>query len=442
MMPTPNDRSRERGSALIPVLIMLLSIAGMCAAMNMTTIATQRSARISHDLARAAHAADSAISFYELQLEIDGDYFIDNPAPHDARPMGTEMFTLESANPTGSNQWIIEITASCDSTDYRTFAVLGSSSITIPSGLVLSGTGNPGDDILRMNGGSTFGSYDPAVGSATLNPNGMIYANGSVRLVGTATVHGDVTVSGWISSAGPSTINGTETEGASDFALDDYDSVITPLIDGAEAANDNATLATIFGSGWSPIAGPGSPGDLSVSGGTYTVPSGTYLVGDFDVSSGASITFDTSTGPVLFVSNGGSGVDIDSGSTVQIDAGGTDNGVQLVIENGTFQVNSNSTYGQEIANPSAAGYSQILSKSSSGELRSQGGSTVYARIVAPDQEMLVGGGSSWLGAAVVREARMIGSGPKFLIDESALGTELGAGGGVEVVARWRGTVAP
>ena len=86
MMPTPTDLSRERGSALIPVLIMLLSIAGMCAAMNMTTIATQRSARISHDLARAAHAADSAISFYELQLEIDGDYFIDNPAPHDARP--------------------------------------------------------------------------------------------------------------------------------------------------------------------------------------------------------------------------------------------------------------------------------------------------------------------------------------------------------------------
>ena len=45
---------REEGSALLPAMIMIIMIGGMCMAMQMTSLSTQRAARISHDLQRSA----------------------------------------------------------------------------------------------------------------------------------------------------------------------------------------------------------------------------------------------------------------------------------------------------------------------------------------------------------------------------------------------------
>lgn len=433
---------QQRGSALVATMVFIVVLGGMTAALSMLSVSSHRSARQSLELRKASRAAESALGYFVLQLEIDPNYFATNPAPQAPLPVGNTMFRLDAVTPgAGDNDWQVDVITTSDFVDYRVIAMIVDEELTIPGGMVLAGTGDPADDILNMNGASRFASYDPAVGTAVLNDNASIVANGSFSLKGTALIIGDAIASGWISSVGPSGVTGARIEVADEIPIDPYEVVIDPVAAASVTTNDNGNMNGVFGAGWTSVPGPDNSGDLSLSGGSYTLTAGTYRVRNLAIESGTDLTLDTSGGPITFVCTGS--VDVDSGSTVQIDAGGTENGLVTVLEDGVpFTVQGGSSFGQEAGGSESAGYSQILSTGGSGDINCQGGSSVWARVAAPTRDLFVGGSSTWYGSAVARTANLIGSGPKFFIDESRAGTVVGSTGEYEVAARWRGVVSP
>lgn len=435
-------RVREEGSALIAVLLMAVVIGGMCAAMTLVTVSTHRAASQSRDHQKSVRATDSGLGYYFLQVRTDATYFDKNPAPHDPLTLGESTFQLVSATPgPGGDEWVLDISGVSDGVEARLQAVLAHSSMEIPDGLVLTGTGNPADDVLIMNGAGEFGSYDPSVGTGVLDPDGTVWANGSIDLKGTAVVQGNAIASGWINGKG-SAVTGTREELAPETPVDAFENHAIPIAKDSITTNDNGSLGGIFGSGWSPIVGPDNYGDLKLNGGSYILPTGTYRFREVTIASGTEVLLDTSGGSVTLVC-AGSLFDVQSGSQVLIDAGGTENTAVTVLEDGaSFNVQSGSLYGQEITETAAAGYSQILSTGGTGTIQVQGSSTLYARIAAASRDALVGGGSSLLGSAVLQRLRMIGAGPKFLIDKSTLGSSFGVSTDFDVVARWRGSTAP
>lgn len=435
--------TNERGSALLAALVMVVVIGGMCAVIQVATLSTHRAANLSSDLNRAAHTARSALGYYAHRLELDHDYFVNHPE-HASIPLGDTSFRLESAVPGGSlNEWIVVITAVANQVEYRIHGVIDADELEFPQGLVLGGTGDPDDVILEMNGGTRFGSYDPAVGTGTLNENASVWANGSIDLKGSATINGDVFASGTISAVGSAGVSGDEAEGAVDFPIDPFEEYAAEIATGSIASNNNGALPAVFGARWNPVAGPGSPGNLNLNGGNFVLGAGTYLMRNVTISGGAQLLLDTTGGPITLVVTGPAGMTLSSGSQVRIQAGATTNGVTTVLGAGCgFTVQGGSLYGQEVAHLDAAGYSNILSAGPGGLIQAQGGSRVQARLAAPSRDFFVGGDSTWLGSAMARTARFIGSGPKFLVDESILGRIILPSDEYVVETSWRGDIEP
>jgi hypothetical protein len=429
----------RRGSVLLPTLVLIVAIGSMCMVIQMTHLAMHRSAVNSHRFHRAALAANSALGLQQLRLETDPDHFVLRPAPHAPCAMGGETVELLSATRVEETEaWRVGIRAEADGVSFALGAVLQPVIFRLPHGLVLTGIGDPAEDLLVMNGASVFGSYDPAVGIASPGDSGSVWANGSVEITGTALVQGDVNASGWVSTFGPSNVTGSIEEEGEETEVDPFEELAPAFIAEAIANNDNALLEDAFGSDWSPVPGPMNHGDLLLSGGTHRLGAGVYHLRDVSVTSVAVLTLDTSTGPITLVVSGATGLSVDSGSTVRIDAGGTEHGVMTVLGAGSgLVVQGASSFGRELSDPWASGYSRILGVGESGAIASQGGSSVFARLAAPRRPLLVGGSSEWYGSAVVRSAALLGSEPKFLIDESIDGREMGTTGDYEVAARWR-----
>ena len=297
---------------------------------------------------------------------------------------------------------------------------------------------------------SLVGSYDPNDGAfdpSDPGTSGDIAANGSLSLDSSSHVHGDAHLSGTEQSDYEAHIDGDLVENGSQTPIEDIDAIVLDKYDSSRAANDNATLAAVFGGSWTPQGGAENYGDLIVEdGGTYVVPAGTYRVRRMELLSNSTIIFDTSAGPVnlIYVGEGpgtgrGNDLTLESGSSVLVDSGGTSNPLLTVLgENSDFMLKSGSIWGQNPGDTATAGYSQLISlggSASSDDIIVDSGSTFYGRIYAAAHEVSLTSGSTLYGSVLARTVVVDGS--TIAIDESTLGDGLGDSSGLSVLAKWR-----
>lgn len=443
-------RTSERGSTLLAALFLVIFLAGICAALGAMSVATSRGTRQTQDLHNAAWTAEAGVAYYLSVIEQDVGALNANPAPHDPLPMGEGTFRLVAAEQgSAPGQWTLGVETNVDSIDYRMFAVVGYRQYVIPQGLVVGGTGDPDDVAFKIAGAATMASYDPTVGPSVVNDNAGLWINGSAVMNGNTEIRGDATVTGTLDESTNSDITGEATENGPPSPVDDFSDYAAPLVEAAEASNDNAVLAAMFGAQYQPSDDGSNSGELDIQGGIYVIPPGNYNLSGLSIGAGASVTFDTIGGPstVVITGDGDQGMmNIEGGSTVQVNPGGTSNGLMTVLgENTSMAVTSTSSFGQAIGDPYNAGYSQIISAGGTGTVSVTGRAQVYGRLGAPNLDLSVGGAASWFGAAVVRTATLAGSNtfsPKFMIDEGLQGSVLTDPEQFEVYTRWRDVPAP
>ncbi len=253
--------TREQGFALLTALFMVVVLAGMCFALQMTSVALFRAAEQKLDLQESAYAVDSGVAYYITQLELDNQIFVNEPAPHAPLALGRGTFQLLDAIPGGAGEWELGLSSNVDGIDYRLRGIVGYRQLTIPQGLVINGTGDPTDVTLTITGAAEVASYDPTAGPTTQNSDAGLWVNGSVVLNGTADVQGDATATGTISVASGSSISGSISENGDEIPVDSFESMAAPIIADSRVSNDNAQLNAIFGSSWHPIGGPDNFGD-------------------------------------------------------------------------------------------------------------------------------------------------------------------------------------
>lgn len=443
------EQHREEGSALLASLVMIVILAGMCSALQMSSVVTFKATQETIDLQDAARNAESGLAYYLTQLELDQDTFVNDPAPRTPQPLGEGSFQLVESTPEGTpGVWELGIESTVDGIDYRTVAVVGFRRLEIPHGIVVAGTGSDTDVTLTMSGNAELASYDPTVGTSTIRDNAGMWVNGSLALNGTADVMGEAAATGTITAGSNTSISGDTLQGGPTIPVDTFEDVAEPLIASTKASNDNDTLAKLFGAQWTPVAGSENYGDLVITGGDYVIPAGDYRIRSLRIEGQANVTFDTSGGStnLVFVGDGMDPLTVTGQSNLWIDAGGTDNGLMTVLgENSSFLVESGSTFGQEVTDSYNAGYSQIVSAGGAGSVSVKGTSNVFGRLGAPNLDLELAGSATWYGGAVVQTATLSGSSkssPKFMVDEGLQGTVMTDPDSFEVYTRWRETTAP
>ncbi len=92
---------RNSGSSLIIVAIVVMLIGALSAAFQVSSVTFFRASTSATDRQIAILAAQSGAAYYVQQLEANSDYFVANPAPHAAEPMGEATFELEGAESVG-----------------------------------------------------------------------------------------------------------------------------------------------------------------------------------------------------------------------------------------------------------------------------------------------------------------------------------------------------
>ena len=339
--------------------------------------------------------------------------------------------------------------------DYRLNAALGYRQFEFPIGLVLTGTGDPDDEILNVMGGSTVASYDSSNGPLDMSNPGSnvgIFADGSGSVTGSSTIYGEVNVSGSLTTSGSGSVQGSTSEGVPPIVPEGITDFALEKISEAQATNDNGNLGAVFGSGWSPVPGPGGSGDLSLSGGTYVVPAGTYVIRKFSLTNDTKIIFDTSGGPTTLVFEG-FGPDAGAfsslrvtNSTVQVDPDSTTNGLLVVMApERDLKLTAGSIFGQSVRNLNSGGFTQVISAGADGTadlIDLSGDSIGYGRLYAPQHDIEITGNSAWYGSAIARTFRLGGSTPGpavFGVDEDLQGTALTDPTNFEIHARWPAT---
>jgi hypothetical protein len=438
--------NRSSGSILIIVTVLTILIAGLTAAVVATSFAFQRTSLEMLERELAFRASDSGGAYYLSKLMADSDYFDSNPAPHAPVVMKEASFTLESVDEVGNGQWHLLLRGNVGGTTFPLNTVLGHRQIQMPDGIVAVGTGSPSSTVLQLTG-SRVDSFDPADGAYDpSNPgeDANVAARGSINL-SSSTVYGDATATGTSTEDGSSRIEGDLEENVPDFAVDDIDPIVYDAMNESRTANDNSRLAAIFGSQWTPLAGSENYGNLIVTTNTtYVIPAGTYRFRRFEVRNGASVRFDTSTGParLIYVGSGagtGTGNDliVTGGSSVKVANGGTTNGLLTVLgPDCDFAITSNAVFGQSTDDPNNAGYTQIISlggNTSSDNITASGGAKVYGRVYAAAHVFTVDG-ASWYGSALTRTVNVRNS--TFAVDLGSLGTTLNDPSSYQVLARW------
>jgi hypothetical protein len=438
--------NRQSGSILIIVTILAILIAGLTAAAFATSFAFQRTSREMLERELAFQTSDSGATFYLSRLMADAGYFDANPAPHPPVTMKDATFTLESAEDAGSGHWHLLIRGAVGTTTFPLEVILGHRQIQMPDGIVAVGTGSTSATVLQLSG-SRVDSFDPADGpydSSSSGSDGNIAARGSIRLT-SSTVYGDGTATGTSSEDGSSSIEGELEENVADFPVDDIDPIVYDAMNDSRTANDNSRLAAIFGSQWAPRTGSENYGDLIVTtNATYLIPAGTYRFRRFEVRNGASVHFETSTGParLIYVGSGagtGTGNDliVTGGSSVKVASGGTSNGLLTVLgPDCDFTITSNGVFGQSTVDPGNAGYTQIISlggNTSSDTITATSGARVYGRVYAAAHAFTIDT-ATWYGSALTRTVNVTNS--TFAVDLGSLGTTLSDPSHYEIVTRW------
>ena len=204
-------KDRKKGSVLLLVLFLTVTIGGLTAALFRIVLPEHRASSESLDNALAYRAAESGVGYYLAQLILDEYYFGSYPAPHSPIPIGQGSFELASAEPGDNpNKWILLVNGWHDRGGYRMGAIVGYEELLFPPGFVMAGTGDPDDVVFELNGGGTITNYDSSLGPplSASNPGGDVEVgiNGSGSIVGSTTVNGNVHATGSVNLSGDSDI--------------------------------------------------------------------------------------------------------------------------------------------------------------------------------------------------------------------------------------------
>lgn len=440
--------ARRGRTALLAGAFVLTLIGALSAAYQASSVSSLPASTETLGQEPATRAAHTGVAYYLDQLRLDGGYFTSNPAPHEARRTGDGSFQLQSAEKSG-DAWKIVVVGRVGESTHRTAATLGPPVVRIPAGIVTSGAGETKDVSLELGRDALLASYDPDVGpfgAANVGKAAKISIRGSLKLAFMSSVFGDLSASGKLLHGDPLSITGTLTEDAPQPKVEDIDPIVKAVFESSRASNDNTRLAKIFGDQWKPRL-LGSYGDLVVEEpGTYVIPTGTYRFRRFEIGEGATVVFDTSSGPSVVVYIGaGKGMGredvltVHGGSSVLIDPGDTTNGLLTVLGPGAgFKAADGSVFGQAVGEAESAGYSRIISISVGGttsadDILATGGSKVYGRVYATGHDLTVTEQSEWHGSAVVRSLGIENG--FFAVDIGGLGSTLETKREVELLAR-------
>jgi len=439
-------REGRKGSVLAVVLVAVVALAGLIGALSSVSVSYSKASASPSDREGAYQAAQSGVAYYLARLGLNENYFTASPAPHAPIDVGAGSFELLTATLASQGVYNVVLQGTQDGTSYLLAAAVGREPVKLPPGISVTGTGNKTSQVLTTSSGAKIASYDPDFGAynpASPGDNVQITVNGTAKLTGT-NVYGDVTTQGSIINSS-STITGTSITNSPPEDFDDIDPLVNQLMASSKVANNNAVLAGIFGTKWTPIAGTQKYGDLIVNGGTYTVPPGIYRFRKLEIKGGATVTFSTTTGPstICYVGSGagtgtGNDLTIAAGSKLLVGNGATSNGLMTVLGiDCDFSVATGGVFGQSTTDPNNAGYTQVISlggNASSDNFTVAG--TVYARLYAAAHAVSVTG--KMYGSALARTVS-IGTNGLFAYDEGYLGTTLPANSDeVTVMATWPG----
>ena len=248
---------RKRGSVLLLATVLTLTVGALTLTLFNVCFAYHRSSAAGLDHEFALRAAESGANYYVAQRALEEDYFDTNPAPHASKSVGNVTFDLDSAVPGASEgQWDLVLTGTHGDATYRRAAAVGYRRVPMPRGLAVAGTGNSGDTVFELRGGSEVVSYDSASGAFDSNNSGdnaQVMVAGSSDLTGNTTIHGDITATGSVTTDGSAQVTGTVTENGTVTAIEDVDSVVDSVMTSSRAANDNTNLSGVFGAQWSPV---------------------------------------------------------------------------------------------------------------------------------------------------------------------------------------------
>lgn len=296
-----NARGARSGSALLYAMILMIALAGMCAALLGITLRTGDAREESRSSQRALYAAEAGLSDVYVQLTVGklpvkaGDVlqFGSPDAPIPLGPSGyfvtvaaldPRTFAVDSTGVDGADAQRLQLVLGKEPTGFFQFAAFGSKGVLLNSNSFVDSYD------------SAYGSYESQVkgGNDYAKENGDIGSNADVDMKSNTVVHGDVTpgVDGKVNYLGP----GVEISGSTEPLEQPFP---MPPIEWPSASS----TANLTGTG-DVTLGPGIVAykDVLVKGGCTLTLKGplTLVVENYQMLSNSALVFDTSGGKVQF----------------------------------------------------------------------------------------------------------------------------------------------
>ncbi|HVS19459.1 MAG TPA: hypothetical protein VMT18_12715 [Planctomycetota bacterium] len=304
-MGTTNDDFRphasRRGSALLYALILMVALAGMCAALLMVTVETGSERQASHASQRSLYAAEAGLNDVLVQMTGTPPVLVVPPgsvvqvgsldAPIPLGPsayfvsvseLEPRTYAVDSTGIDGNDTQRLQLLLKQEATGFFQFAAFGSRGVVLNSNSFVDSYD------------SAFGPYDSQVqgGNDFAKENGDIGSNADIDMKSNTVVHGDVRpgVDGDLNYLGPN----IQISGSTDPLEEPFE---MPPIDWPAATSTTNLVATT-----DLTLGPGvvAYNDVLMKGGSKLTLKGpvTFVVENFHMLSNSSLIFDPSGGEI------------------------------------------------------------------------------------------------------------------------------------------------
>ena len=298
-----NDRRRtpasRRGTALLFAMILMVALAGMCAALLAITQRTGGALEESRTAQRSLYAAEAGLSDAYVQLTVGKVPFkagevlefgtADAPIPLgpsayfvSVSALDPRTFAVDSTGVDGNDVQRLQLVLGKEPTGFFQFAAFGSKGVVLDSNSFVDSYD------------SAYGDYDSQVkgGNDFAKENGDIGSNADIDMKSNTVVHGDVTpgVDGQVNYLGPNIeISGSTEPLEKPFPM--------PPIAWPSASSP----ANLVGDGEITL-GPGvvAYNDVLMKGGSKLTLKGpvTFVVENFEMLSNSALVFDTTGGEI------------------------------------------------------------------------------------------------------------------------------------------------
>lgn len=301
--PRANAHGARSGSALLYAMILMVALAGMCAALLGITLRTGDAREESRSSQRALYAAEAGLSDYMVQLTEGGLQpalkaapggvlqFGSSEAPLPLGPSGyfvtvstldPRTYSVDSTGVDGTDAHRLQLLLGKEPTGFFQFAAFGSKGVILNSNSFVDSYD------------SEYGSYDSQIkgGNDFAKENGDIGSNADVDMKSNTVVHGDVTpgVEGQVNYLGP----GIEISGSTEPLEQPFP---MPPIEWPDASSVASLVGTT-----DITLGPGVVAykDVLMKGGSKLTLKGpvTLVVDDFQMLSNSKLVFDPSGGEI------------------------------------------------------------------------------------------------------------------------------------------------